>query len=213
MGFSRKEYWSGLTYFLLQEIFLIRGSNLRLPHCRQTLYHLSHQGSPKKLTQGANSWVKSNNNKMYSWRDKEWSKIAHTECLMKRNGKHYWNSEQGERKQEGGCVSVWLKSYSRSPYWQTVRYCELVLLLYLRVYYLFFFPFWPDCPTCGILAPCQGSNAGYVNESAESWALDHQEIWRVCYYYRRRQRHPTPVLLPGKCHRWRSLEGCSPWGR
>jgi len=25
--------------------------------------------------------------------------------------------------------------------------------------------------------------------------------------------HPTPVLLPGKSHRWRSLEGCSPWGR
>ena len=24
---------------------------------------------------------------------------------------------------------------------------------------------------------------------------------------------PTPVLLPGKSHGWRSLEGCSPWGR
>ena len=30
---------------------------------------------------------------------------------------------------------------------------------------------------------------------------------------RRRQWHPTPVLLPGKSHGWRSLEGCSPWGR
>ena len=29
----------------------------------------------------------------------------------------------------------------------------------------------------------------------------------------RRQWHPTPVLLPGKSHGWRSLEGCSPWGR
>ena len=28
----------------------------------------------------------------------------------------------------------------------------------------------------------------------------------------RRQWHPTPVLLPGKSHRWRSLVGCSPWG-
>ena len=27
------------------------------------------------------------------------------------------------------------------------------------------------------------------------------------------QWHPTPVLLPGKYHGWRSLEGCSPWGR
>ena len=28
----------------------------------------------------------------------------------------------------------------------------------------------------------------------------------------RRQWHPTPVLLPGKSHRWRRLVGCSPWG-
>ena len=30
---------------------------------------------------------------------------------------------------------------------------------------------------------------------------------------RRRQWHPTPVLLPGKSHGRRSLVGCSPWGR
>ena len=30
---------------------------------------------------------------------------------------------------------------------------------------------------------------------------------------RRRQWHPTPVLLPGKYHGQRSLVGCSPWGR
>ena len=29
----------------------------------------------------------------------------------------------------------------------------------------------------------------------------------------RKQWHPTPVLLPGKSHGWRSLVGCSPWGR
>ena len=29
---------------------------------------------------------------------------------------------------------------------------------------------------------------------------------------RRRQWHPTPVLLSGKSHGWRSLVGCSPWG-
>ena len=26
------------------------------------------------------------------------------------------------------------------------------------------------------------------------------------------QWYPTPVLVPGKSHGWRSLEGCSPWG-
>ena len=34
----------------------------------------------------------------------------------------------------------------------------------------------------------------------------HSCLWR-------RQWHPAPVLLPGKSHRWRSLVGCSPWGR
>ena len=28
----------------------------------------------------------------------------------------------------------------------------------------------------------------------------------------RRQWQPTPVLLPGKSHGWRSLVGCNPWG-
>ena len=28
-----------------------------------------------------------------------------------------------------------------------------------------------------------------------------------------RQWHPTPVLLPGKSHGWRSLVGCHLWGR
>ena len=33
------------------------------------------------------------------------------------------------------------------------------------------------------------------------------------FFYWRRQWHPTPVLLPGKSHGRRSLEGCSQWGR
>ena len=32
-------------HFLLQRIFPTQGSNPGLPHCRQTLYHLSSQGS------------------------------------------------------------------------------------------------------------------------------------------------------------------------
>ena len=32
-------------------------------------------------------------------------------------------------------------------------------------------------------------------------------------YTRRRQWHPTPVLLPGESHGQRSLVGWSPWGR
>ena len=35
----------------------------------------------------------------------------------------------------------------------------------------------------------------------------------TCICMRRRQWHPTPVLLPGKSHGWRRLVGCSPCGR
>ena len=63
MGFSRQECWSGLPFpmllhpwgfpgnnagvgchFPLQRIFPTQGSNPALLHCRQMLYHLSHQG-------------------------------------------------------------------------------------------------------------------------------------------------------------------------
>ena len=63
MGFSRQEYWSGHGLYsswnsprqntavgslsLLQGIVPTQGSNPRLLHCRQILYQLSHQGSPR----------------------------------------------------------------------------------------------------------------------------------------------------------------------
>ena len=36
---------------------------------------------------------------------------------------------------------------------------------------------------------------------------------QIFYFFMKRQWHPTPVLLPGKSHGWRSLVGCSPWAR
>ena len=58
------------------------------------------------------------------------------------------------------------------------------------------------------------------------WSGKACPCWRVIYGYsktdtflillkvfnRRRRWHPTPVLLPGKSHGWRSPIGCSPWG-
>ena len=38
-------------------------------------------------------------------------------------------------------------------------------------------------------------------------------VFPPCYLESVRQQQPTPVLLPGKSHGLRSLEGCSPWGR
>ena len=39
-----------VCHFLLQGIFPMQRSNLVLLHCRQILYHLSHQGSPREKT-------------------------------------------------------------------------------------------------------------------------------------------------------------------
>ena len=47
MGLSRQEYWSGVP-FPPPGIFPLQGLNPSLPHCRQTLYPLSHQGKWKK---------------------------------------------------------------------------------------------------------------------------------------------------------------------
>ena len=44
MGFSRQEYWNGLPCPPAGDL-PDPGLNLGLPHCRQTLYCLSHQGS------------------------------------------------------------------------------------------------------------------------------------------------------------------------
>ena len=40
-----------------------------------------------------------------------------------------------------------------------------------------------------------------------------ENICHILYLSWRRQWQPTPVLLPGKSYGWRSLVGCSPWGR
>ena len=37
-------------------------------------------------------------------------------------------------------------------------------------------------------------------------------IFKQKLWFNNGQWHPTPVLLPGKSHGWRSLVGCSPWG-
>ena len=43
---------------LRQEIFPTQGSNLGLPHCRQILYHLSHQGSRNMMMRCRQVFVK-----------------------------------------------------------------------------------------------------------------------------------------------------------
>ena len=60
----------------------------------------------------------------------------------------------------------------------------------------------PVTAVTGVLAP--------TSETAHAGATI---FMNLAAFTRRRQWHPTPVLLPGKSHGWRSLVGCSPWGR
>ena len=85
----------------------------------------------------------------------------------------------------------------------------------------------PDtCPEVMRRAVFQGRDAGRIynaeNKTGErgqneccSTKLNHKcnNLHDLELSFWRRQWHPTPVLLPGKSHGWRSLVGCSRWGR
>ena len=53
-----------------------------------------------------------------------------------------------------------------------------------------------------------------LNTSVRTQALDEDLDLGISQgLAQRRQRHPTPVLLPGESHGWRRLVVYSPWGR
>ena len=49
-----------------------------------------------------------------------------------------------------------------------------------------------------------------ASDSITSWQIYREKV-KTLTDIQRRQWHPTPVLLPGESHEWRSLVGCSPW--
>ena len=61
--------------------------------------------------------------------------------------------------------------------------------------------------------PGTGEPDGLPSMGSHRVGHDWSDLAVAAYSCQRRRRwHPTPVLLPGKSHRWRSLVGCTPWG-
>ena len=54
--------------------------------------------------------------------------------------------------------------------------------------------------------------SGVLNSPTIIVLLSISTFISVSICLRIRQWHPTPVLMPGKSHGWRSLMDCSPWG-
>ena len=80
----------------------------------------------------------------------------------------------------------------------------------LRIYMYSCSPKLPNHPVCHITLSrdrsiIPNSHKVETNGMVVNWWLDKQNV--VCS----RQWHPTPVLLPGKSHGWRSQVGWSPW--
>ena len=71
-----------------------------------------------------------------------------------------------------------------------------------------------DVQTLNIIARIvsDSGKSNHLAKPSQSESLN-QEIEIGVQRHRRRQWHPTPVLLPGKSHGQRSLVGYSPWGR
>ena len=75
----------------------------------------------------------------------------------------------------------------------------------------------------GALAGCSPQGCTELDTTSDLARTYHKNlqfyvhIWMMWFFFLaslpwRRQWHPTPVLLPGKSHGWRSLVSCSPWG-
>ena len=99
------------------------------------------------------------------------------------------------------CAKYWIFSFSISPF------NEYSGLIFFRIDW--FDPLAVQ-GTLKSLLQCHNLKASIL------WCSESGKVEVViplhCKVYWRRQWHPTPVLLPGKSHGRRSLEGCNPWG-
>ena len=108
----------------------------------------------------------------------------------------------------GNCSNFTCSTYMRIIDIQSIIYIQLVVTGNSLVVQCLGFHAFPTKGTSSILVGELRSHklCGKAKERE-------RKIRSGCLENRRRQWHPTPVLLPGNSHGRRSLVGCSPWGR
>ena len=108
--------WTSPGCSLLQDIIPNQGSNPGLPHCREILYHLSHQGS----TETYSTVYKINS----QWEFPGWSREPKASTLWQPSG---MGREVGRRfKKEKTYVYLWL---IHVYVWQKPsQYCKVIIL-------------------------------------------------------------------------------------
>ena len=197
MQLSREEYWSVGCHSFLQGIFLTQGSNPGLLHCKQILYHLSHQGSPTNSI----SDEKFQLFKKFQLFFKLKSFIL---CLQRRQ----WHptpvllpGKSHGRRSLVGC----------SPWGSWVGHDWATSLS------LFTFMHWRRKwqPTPVFLSGESHGWRSLVGCSPWGGLVGHDwatSLSLFTFMHWRRKWQPTPVFLPGESQGWGSLVGCRLWG-
>ena len=79
-----------------------------------------------------------------------------------------------------------------------------IFYLYIHMYLELFFTY------------CIWKSSNVIKCTSKIYLMDtsyYTDVIEHLSVFWRRKQQPTPVLLPGKSHGWRSLVGYSPWGR
>ena len=94
------------------------------------------------------------------------------------------------------------------------------ILQYLTIFWCYIFTLWPRNSTSILLTrytvKIKNNQPTKQTKNPNKYKGTNSQSYTLYTSYiqpRRRQWHPTQVFLLGKSHGWRSLLGCSPWGR